>query len=57
MTTQAQITERFENEIPEDLRERFPHLSYAEMADRPECAEYADKLREMESAWFEAEDA
>lgn len=57
MTTQAQITERFETEIPADLREMFPNLSYGEMATQPECAEYADLLLELENDWFEAEDA
>jgi hypothetical protein len=56
MTTQEQITERFEREIPERLRQQFAHLSYGEMASRPECAEYADALEDMETAWFDAEE-
>lgn len=54
---QSDVTERFENEIPAALREQFSHLSFSEMADRPECADYADELNEMERDWFGADDA
>ena len=51
-TRQAEIVATFEKEIPASLRERFSHLSYGEMAEQPECEDYADLLTRFESEWF-----
>ena len=55
--TQSEVMQRFEREIPPALREKFAHLSFAEMAQRPECADYAAALEEMERDWWNASDA
>lgn len=50
METQAEVAVRYEETIPPELREQFRHLNYGEMADRPECQEYAKELRDLERA-------
>ena len=55
--TQSEVMQRFEREIPPTLREKFAHMNFAEMAQRPECADYAAALEEMESDWWNASDA
>ena len=57
MTTQSQIFEEIEQLIPENLWEKHSHLSFGEMAEEPELAEYAEELRQAEKDWWEAEDA
>jgi len=57
MGTQLDAERRFEGIIPADLQEQFRHLSYAEMAERPECQDYADELRQLENDWWAAQDA
>jgi hypothetical protein len=55
MATQNEIYASIENLIPADLWARYSHLSFGEMADVPELAEWADELREAEAEWFAAE--
>lgn len=55
--TQSEVNDRFEATIPADLRDAFKHLTYAEMAEEPACAEWADELRQFEQDWWNASDA
>lgn len=55
--TQAEVDARYQAIIPQDLRDRFGHLSYGDMAEMPECQAYADELRELERDWWQASDA
>ena len=57
MTTQSQIFDEIEQLIPKNLWEKYRHLSFGEMAEEPELAEYAEKLRQAEKDWWEAEPA
>jgi aryl carrier-like protein len=53
--TQNDIYARIESLIPAELYERYTHLSYAEMAERPELAQWRDELLTAEREWFESE--
>ena len=55
MRTQNEIFEEMQNLIPEDLWEKYNHLSFGEMADEPELAGYVDELRQAETDWYEEE--
>ena len=57
MATQSQIFEEIQEMIPENLWEKYSHLSFGEMAEEPELEEYAEELRQAEKDWFTAEDA
>lgn len=56
MATQSEIFADMESQIPADLWVKYAHLSFGEMADVPELADYADELRQAEEDWFAAED-
>jgi hypothetical protein len=49
--THLEIYQTIECAIPLDLRERFGHLSYADMAEVPELAPWAEQLRQAEREW------
>jgi hypothetical protein len=51
--SQTEIFERMEALIPADLWEKYKHLSFGEMAEVDELAEWADELRQAEKDWFE----
>ena len=55
--TQAEVAARYAALIPEAIRYKFRHLTYGGMAEMPECAEWADDLRQLEEDWFNAGDA
>jgi len=57
MKTQSEIFEEMEALIPAALWAKYKHMSFGEMADVPELADYADELLQAESDWFEAVDA
>ena len=57
MTTQSQIFAEIQEMIPENLWKKYSHLSFGEMAEEPELAEYAEKLRQAEKDWWKAEPA
>ena len=57
MRTQSQIFEQIQEMIPENLWEKYSHLSFGEMAEEPELAEYAEELRQAEKDWWKAEPA
>ena len=52
--TQTDIAEWIESLLPPGLWNRYCYLSYAQMAEVPELAEYADDLREAERDWYRA---
>jgi predicted HTH domain antitoxin len=52
--TQDEIFEGVEAMIPAELWEKYKHLSFGEMAEIAEMAEFADELRQAETDWFEA---
>ena len=56
LQSQTDVALRCEREIPQHIRDAFPDLTYLEMAERPECAEYADLLRELDDAWWAAQE-
>lgn len=47
------IAEWIKSLLPPELWERYCYLSYAQMSDVPELAEYADDLREAEREWYQ----
>ena len=55
--TQDEIFEGVEAMIPAELWEKYKHLSFGEMAEIAEMAEFADELRQAETDWFEADGA
>lgn len=57
MKTQSEIVEEMEALIPAALWAKYKHMSFGEMADVPELADYADELLQAESDWFGAVDA
>lgn len=56
-TTQSNVAARIEKIIPAELMNKFNHLSFAEMAEREEFAEWKKELLQAESDWFNAVDA
>lgn len=54
---QADIMERIESLIPADILARYTHLSYGEMAELPDLADWKYELLHAESDWFECADA
>lgn len=56
MRTQTEIFHDVRELIPATLCETYAHLSYGEMAEVDELAEWAEKLRLAESDWFKAEE-
>lgn len=48
----SQSANEYEALIPADLRAKYNHLSYGEMAEIPELFEYADTLLRLEREWF-----
>jgi hypothetical protein len=54
--SQTEIFERIKSIIPADLWEKYNHLSFGEMAEVEELAEWADELRQAEKDWFEADE-
>lgn len=57
MATQSEIYSEIESLIPADMWIRYSHLSFGEMAEISELSDYADDLRDAETAWFAADDA
>ena len=55
MPTQNDIYNEMVALIPPELWDKYSHLSFAEMAEIPELAEYAADLRRAERDWFAAE--
>lgn len=55
MTSQMQIFAEMEALIPVNLWAKYKHLSFGEMAEIPEMADYADDLRQAEADWHEAD--
>lgn len=51
---QTDIAEWIASLLPPELWDRYRYLSYAQMAEVPELAEYADDLREAERDWYRA---
>jgi hypothetical protein len=52
--TQTDIAEWIASLLPPELWDRYRYLTYAQMAEIPELAEYADDLREAEKHWYRA---
>ena len=50
--TQSEIMAEIEDLIPSTLLEKYPHLSFDEMAEMEAFAEYADDLRQAERDWY-----
>lgn len=57
MATQYMISEEIQALIPAELMKNFADLSFGEMAEQPECAEWRDELLAAEAAWYETDDA
>lgn len=57
MSTQTEILEHIKSIIPPGLWRKYSHLSFGEMSEIPELAEWADEMREAENEWFLADDA
>src|SRR5574343_808449 len=57
MATQQEIYDEIRETVGQDLFDKFPGLSFAEMADVPDLAEWRDDLLAAERAWFSAGDA
>jgi len=51
---QTDIAEWIASLLLPELWDRYCYLSYAQMAEVPELAEYADDLREAERDWYRA---
>jgi hypothetical protein len=49
---QTDIAEWIASLLPPELWDRYCYLTYAQMAEVPELAEYADDLREAERDWY-----
>jgi hypothetical protein len=47
-----EIANHLESIIPNEMLEKYEHLSYAEMAEVDDLAEWADELREAEKSWW-----
>lgn len=54
--TQIQILEGIENLIPSTLLEKYPHLSFGEMAELEVFAEWADELKQAERDWYKIDE-
>ena len=52
--TQAEIATDIERLIPRSLYAKHVHLTYGDMAEVPELAEFADELRAAEADWHAA---
>lgn len=57
MHTQKLVANEFDAIIPAELRAKYSADSYAEMAEKPDCAEYRDELLRLDALWFSAIDA
>lgn len=55
--THLEIFKEISALIPADLREKYGHLCYGEMAEIPELAPWAADLRWAEDQWTKANDA
>jgi hypothetical protein len=55
MANQNDVFESVKAMIPADLWEKYSHLSFGEMAEVEELAEWADELRQAETDWFEGD--
>jgi hypothetical protein len=49
---QTDIAEWVASLLPPELWDRYCYLSYAQMAEVPELAQYADELRTAEKRWY-----
>jgi hypothetical protein len=49
--SQPDIAEWIASLLPSELWEHYSYLSYAQMAEVPELADYAEDLREAERDW------
>ena len=56
MKTQVEIITSYEATIPGEIREKYKHLSYMEMAMQEDCALWAELLEQWEEEWFAAEE-
>jgi hypothetical protein len=52
--THAEIYAAMRRLIPPELMEKYEHLSYADMADEEELAQWATALRWAEEKWTAA---
>lgn len=55
MKTVSTIYAEFMDTLPDDIRHKYEHLSFVDMADMPECQPYRDRLIQWEHDWNEAE--
>lgn len=53
--THLEIYRTIEPHIPAELLEKYGHLTYGEMAEVPELAQWADRLRRAEEEWTRAD--
>lgn len=53
--TQSDIDDNVRILIGNELYNKYNHLSYAEMAQVPELADYKDDILQAEKDWFECE--
>lgn len=51
----SKIFDEMQNLIPDDLWEKYNHLSFGEMAEIDELTEWADELRQAENDWWAEE--
>ena len=49
--TYMEIYQIVKNLVPTDLREKYDHLSYGEMAEVAELSQWAEGLRWAEAQW------
>jgi hypothetical protein len=56
-STQSEIYEDIESQIPAALWDAYKHLSFADMAALTEFAEWEEDLLQAEKDWFSASDA
>jgi len=56
MSTQSEIYEEIEAQIPAELWDAYKHMPFAEMAALPEFAEWEADLLQAEKDWFFASD-
>ena len=54
---QSEVAEKIENLIPKNYLIKYTNLTYAEMAEQPDMAEWKEALLKAETDWWEAEDA
>jgi hypothetical protein len=52
--TQTDIAAWIASLLPSELWDRYCYLTYAQMAEIPELAEYADDLRAAQKDWYRA---